>query len=90
MNITKILDLKEMPDFNWETQKNRGSWSTQDVSDGNVFLDSRDKPVCIDHGSMNCVTETKEIWRCIACGRACFAILQDISWRYRFIDYQTP
>lgn len=72
--ITQIQDLKDMPDFNWETQKGRGTWSTQDVTDGNVFLsfDHWRKPECIDHRAMNAVNSDRSIWRCLECGRACY------------------
>lgn len=71
-----IKDLVEMPDFNWETQKNRGDWSTRDVSQSAVTLDDVwHKPTCIDHGAMNAVTPARDIWRCLCCGRACYAVM---------------
>jgi len=73
--ILVIQDMVEMPDFNWETQKGRNDWSTRDVSQGAVSLDAEwHKPNCIDHGAMNAVNPDRSIWRCLCCGRACYAI----------------
>lgn len=69
-----------MPDFNWETQKNRDTWSTQDVSDESVTLDPVwDKPRCIEHNAMNAVNADRSIWRCLVCGRACYAIFEEVD-----------
>jgi hypothetical protein len=71
-----IRDMIGMPNFNWDTQKDRGDWSTRDVSQGAVTLDAVwQKPNCIDHGAMNCVTPARDIWRCLCCGRACYAVI---------------
>lgn len=72
--ISAIHDLINMPDFNWDTQKGRGDWSTRDVSNGDVTLDTVwGKPQCVEHGAMNAVTPDRSIWRCLCCGRACYA-----------------
>lgn len=69
----RIIDMALSPNFNLETNKNRGDWSLYDVSKGDVFLDAVwNKPECIDHKSMNCVSSNRTIWRCLECGRACY------------------
>lgn len=69
----RYIDLKDMPDFNWDTQKGRGTWSTQDITDGTVTVDDYwGKPECIDHKAMNAVNPDRTIWRCLECGRACY------------------
>lgn len=76
MAMMVIKDMVEMPNFNWDTQKDRGDWSTRDVSQGAVTLDAVwHKPNCIDHGAMNAVTPARDIWRCLCCGRACYAVI---------------
>jgi hypothetical protein len=80
MKITEIRDLKDMPDFNWDSQNNRGTWSTQDVTDGNVTLDDWwQKPNCIDHNAMNAVNPDRSIWRCLECGRACYMVQVEVD-----------
>lgn len=71
-----IKDLASDPQFNPATQKDRGTWSMYDVSEGTVFLDVDDKPSCQDHRAMNAVNPSRTIWRCLMCGRGCFAILE--------------
>lgn len=68
-----IKDLAEDPQFNPATQNNRGTWSMYDVSEGTVTLGADGKPSCRDHRAMNAVNPDRTIWRCLACGRACFA-----------------
>lgn len=72
--MTNLHDIIHMPGFNWVTQNNRGDWGTRCVTDGSVTPDPAwgGKPVCIEHGAMNAVSETRDLWRCLACGRAVY------------------
>lgn len=67
-----IIDMAQTPDYNPVTNKNRGNWSLHDVSTKQVYLDSTwNKPNCIEHGAMNCVSQDLAIWRCLTCARSC-------------------
>ena len=65
-----LHDMVDQPDFNWETQNNRGDWSTRDVTTGGVYAGTDGKPECVDHKAMNAVVADRSIWRCLMCGRA--------------------
>lgn len=72
--ITKIVDMVESPDYNPASNEGRGEWSLRDVSHQEVFLDDKwDKPTCVVHGAMNAVSPDRSLWRCLACGRSCYA-----------------
>lgn len=69
----RLVDIANSPNFNPSTNSGRGDWSLHDVSNGNVSLDDWwQKPECIDHGAINCVSKDLTIWRCIECGRGAF------------------
>lgn len=72
----RIVDLTEMPNFDWSTNNGRGTWSAYDVTTGQVKLsyDEWNKPECCEHGAMNAVNRDRTIWRCVECGRACYMI----------------
>ena len=73
--LTKIIDMTASPDFNPSTNTGRGNWSLRDVSTGTVTLDPEtNTPRCITHGAMNSVSPARTIWRCLTCGRACYAL----------------
>lgn len=69
----KLIDLIDMPDFNPASQNKRGDWGLRCVSDGSVVRDDTGRPRCVDHGAMNVVNEDRSLWRCLACGRGCYA-----------------
>jgi hypothetical protein len=33
-----------------------------------IQFDTNGYPSCEKHGAMNCVSKTRQLWRCIACG----------------------
>lgn len=69
----KIIDMASSPNYNPSTNNNRDEWSLYDVSRGEVYLDTQwNKPNCIEHQAMNCVSQDKTIWRCLTCSRSCF------------------
>lgn len=70
----RTIDMVDSPGFNPATQQDRGDWSLRDVSAAQVGLADDGKPACIDHGAMNCVNIERSIWRCLMCGRSCYAI----------------
>lgn len=44
----RIVDMALSPNFNPDTNKNRGNWSLYDVSNNEVYLDGKwNKPHCI-------------------------------------------
>lgn len=72
-NLREITDLIDDPNFNPSTNNARGDWSLRDVTSGAVWLDvATNAPRCVDHGAMNCVSPSRTLWRCLACGRACY------------------
>ncbi|WP_422390139.1 hypothetical protein [Arthrobacter sp. N1] len=74
MEPRPIFDLADMPDFNWDTQKDRADWSTRDVSARTVVVNPVwNKPDCVEHGAMNCVSPPRNIYRCLTCGRAAYS-----------------
>lgn len=71
----KIIDMAASPNFNPDTNKNRDDWSLYDVSNNEVYLDEKwNKPNCIEHKAMNCVSPDRAIWRCLTCSRSCYDI----------------
>lgn len=71
----QIIDMIDSPDYNPTTNQNRGDWSLRDVSTQQVTLDEVwNKPECIEHGAMNCVSPDRSIWRCLTCARSAFDI----------------
>jgi hypothetical protein len=66
-----LVDLVRMPDFNPETQNDRGDWGLRNITDGTV-LGWALKPSCSEHGAMNLVNPAGTIWRCLMCGRGCY------------------
>ena len=68
----KIIDLKNMPNFNIEVRNGIDS-----VSTGKVFLMKcattgvKLYPTCYQHGAMNKVTK-EGIWRCLMCNVGCW------------------
>lgn len=69
--------MAKSPNYNPETNKNRGDWSLYDVTNKEVILDDKwNKPECIEHKAMNCVNEERTIWRCLTCSRSCFDLEQ--------------
>lgn len=73
MSETELLkDQIDMPGYNPDANKDRGDWGLRDVSEGNVFAHPVDIVRCIDHGAMNSVSQSRTLWRCLACGRAAY------------------
>lgn len=71
----KIADMVDDPNFNPASNKDRGDWSLRDVTSKEVYLDPIiEKPRCAFHGAMNCVSSSRVIWRCLACGRSCIDV----------------
>lgn len=69
----QIVDIASSPTYNPETNQGRGDWSLHDVSKGDVTIDPVwNKPRCIDHNAMNCVSSDKTLWRCLTCARGCY------------------
>lgn len=57
----KILDIREMPDYNPAVPNNNDSVSTGKVLRlfGTFW--------CVKHGAMNCVSQNRKLWRCLNC-----------------------
>lgn len=69
----RIVDIAASPSYNPETNKGRGDWALYDVSNGEVTIDpATNKPKCVDHNAMNCVSSDLTIWRCLTCARGCY------------------
>lgn len=78
MSIIRIVDMIDSPKFDPSTNNGRGDWSLRDVTTDQVFLDCEwHKPTCRTHGAMNALNPDRTIWRCLTCGRACFAFWDD-------------
>lgn len=72
-NAMRIVDMIDSPNYNPETNRDRGDWSLRDVSTNQVFLNPFwNKPDCVEHGAMNCVSSDKSIWRCLTCARSAY------------------
>lgn len=79
----KIYDQITMPDYNPAANAGRGDHSLYDVSNGEVVLrdgspayNDRTMPMtphCVFHGAMNAMNPQRSVWRCLSCGRACYA-----------------
>lgn len=70
----EIRDIIDDPEFNPVTNSGRGDYALRDVTEKNVVLDARwNRPRCVLHGAMNTPVPDRSIWRCLACGRACYA-----------------
>lgn len=57
-----ITDIANMPDYNPKVPNGARS-----VSEGKVLWMSGQKAYCVKHGAMNCVSESRRIWRCLTC-----------------------
>lgn len=62
----KLIDIKEMPDYNPAVPNGSDS-----VSQGVVTL-LGGSPWCKYHGAMNCVSTNRKIWRCLTCHAGCY------------------
>jgi hypothetical protein len=74
----QLKDQVDMPGYNPDANQGRGDWGLRDVSEGNVFAHPTDIVRCIDHGAMNSVSSSRELWRCLACGRAAYRPVQPV------------
>lgn len=84
----KIIDIKDMPNFNDEVKN-----GLDNVSKKEVFFGKNDwmpkfavKTVCcLKHGAMNVVAKTEkgQIWRCIACNRGAFEIFKSTTQTHK-------
>ncbi len=68
----KIIDLKDMPDFNSTVPNGIDSVSQERVT---VVTNKYNLtfPSCHIHGAMNKVSE-RGIWRCLTCHEGCFEV----------------
>lgn len=68
----QIIDMAKSPNYNPSTNKDRDTWSLFDVTNKEVTIDENtNKPKCIEHNAMNCVSSDRSIWRCLICSRSC-------------------
>ncbi len=79
----KIVDIKDMPNFNSEVKNGVDNVSKKEVYFGHpeglskYLLKYSQKTICcIEHGAMNVVSsfEKGRIWRCIECNKGAFEI----------------
>jgi hypothetical protein len=63
----KIVDIKNMPNFN-PVVKN----GIESVSQGKVIWIDKNLVTCVKHGAMLCVTEDRRIWRCPTCNEGAY------------------
>lgn len=64
----KVVDLRDMPNFNYKVTDNIDSVSAGRVKVRNGY------PDCVVHGAMNQVSR-EGIWRCLACGVGCYEVV---------------
>ena len=67
--MPKLIDIKEMPDYNSKVKNGIDS-----VSTGKVFWTDKNKVTCHKHGAMLCVVQDRTIWRCPTCNEGGYVI----------------
>jgi hypothetical protein len=61
-----LINIRDMPGYN--PKANTTDQEERDVSSGKVFWTEKNRVTCRDHGAMLCVSERRDMWRCLALG----------------------
>jgi hypothetical protein len=65
----KLIDIKDMPDFNPLVKNGLTS-----VSEGKIFWTDNNKVTCKEHGACLCLNSDRSIWRCQTCNEGAYVI----------------
>lgn len=74
----KLLDIKEMPNFNLTVKDGMSS-----VSEGKIFWTDDNYVTCKEHGACLAVNNDRTIWRCPTCHEGAYVIwdeYKEIRW----------